>query len=53
MNNLKNYEITETIDKIADSYKCKPVEGMLSYQLEKNVIDGKKHIIQNPSELQK
>jgi len=48
-----NYEITETIDKIADSYKCKPVEGMLSYQLEKNVIDGKKHIIQNPSEMQK
>lgn len=48
-----NYQITETIDKIADSYKCKPVEGMLSYQLEKNVIDGKKHIIQNPNEMQK
>lgn len=48
-----NYQITETIDKIADSYKCKPVEGMLSYQLEKDIIDGKKHIIQNPNEMQK
>lgn len=48
-----NYQITETVDKIAESYKCKPVEGMLSYQLEKNVIDGKKHIIQNPNEMQK
>lgn len=48
-----NYQITETIDKVADSYKCKPVEGMLSYQLEKDIIDGKKHIIQNPSEQQK
>lgn len=48
-----NYQITETVDKIAESYKCKPVEGMLSYQLEKNLIDGKKHIIQNPNEMQK
>jgi hypothetical protein len=49
----QNFQITETIDKIADSYKCKPVEGMLSYQLEKNLIDGTKRIIQNPSEMQK
>lgn len=49
----QNYQITETIDKVADSFKCKPVEGMLSYQLEKNIIDAKKHIIQNPSEAQK
>jgi len=48
-----NYQITEAIDKIADSYKCKPVEGMLSYQLEKDTIDGTKRIIQNPTELQK
>lgn len=48
-----NYSITESIDKIAESYKCKPVEGMLSYQLEKDIIDGTKRIIQNPSELQK
>lgn len=48
-----NYQITEAIDKIAESYKCKPVEGMLSYQLEKDIIDGNKRIIQNPTELQK
>lgn len=48
-----NYQVTEAIDKIADSYKCKPVEGMLSYQLEKDIIDGDKRIIQNPTEVQK
>lgn len=48
-----NYQITETIDKISESYKCKPVEGMLSYQLEKDIIDGPKRIIQNPTEFQK
>lgn len=48
-----NYLITDAIDKIADSYKCKPVEGMLSYQLEKDIIDGQKRIIQNPTELQR
>jgi len=48
-----NYQITEAIDKIAASYHCKPVEGMLSYQLEKDIIDGEKRIIQNPSEQQK
>jgi len=48
-----NYQVTETIEKISESYKCKPVEGMLSYQLEKEVIDGTKRIIQNPTELQK
>lgn len=48
-----NYQVTEAIDKIAESYKCKPVEGMLSYQLEKDIIDGNKRIIQNPTELQK
>jgi len=48
-----NYQVTEAIDKISESYKCKPVEGMLSYQLEKDIIDGSKRIIQNPTELQK
>jgi len=48
-----NYQITEAIDKTALSFKCKPVEGMLSYQLEKDIIDGNKRIIQNPNEQQK
>lgn len=48
-----NYQITETIDKVSEAYKCKPVEGMLSYQLEKDIIDGPKRIIQNPTEFQR
>jgi len=48
-----NFQITEAIDKISASYHCKPVEGMLSYQLEKDIIDGNKRIIQNPSDQQK
>jgi len=48
-----NTAITENIDKIAEAYKSKPVEGMLSYQLARNIIDGEKRIIQNPSEMQK
>lgn len=48
-----NFQVTEVIDKISESYKCKPVEGMLSYQLEKDIIDGDKRIIQNPNEAQK
>lgn len=48
-----NTAITEHIDQIATAYKSKPVEGMLSYQLARNVIDGEKRIIQNPSEMQK
>lgn len=48
-----NFQVTEAIDKCAESYKCKPVEGMLSYQLEKDIIDGDKRIIQNPNEAQK
>lgn len=48
-----NYEITEVIEKVATSFKCKPVEGMLSYQIAKDLIDGDKRIIQNPSDQQK
>merc|ERR1712055_445180 len=49
----ETYEVTETVSKIADAFKCKPVEGMLSHQLEQNRIDGPKTIIQNPSEAQR
>jgi curved DNA binding protein len=49
----ETYEVTDTVSKIAESFKCKPVEGMLSHQLEQNRIDGEKTIIQNPSEAQK
>jgi len=49
----ETYEITDTVTKIAEAFDCKPVEGMLSHQLEQNRIDGEKTIIQNPSEAQK
>lgn len=45
--------MTDAVQKIAESYECKPIEGMLSHQLEQNIIDGAKTIIQNPSEAQR
>jgi len=46
----ENSDVTEVVGKISESFECKPVEGMLSHQLEQNKIDGEKTIIQNPSE---
>ncbi|KAJ3279380.1 Proliferation-associated protein 2G4 [Borealophlyctis nickersoniae] len=48
-----NTEVTEAVQKIADDFECKPVEGMLSHQLQRNILDGTKQIIQNPSDTQK
>lgn len=47
------YSITDTVQKVAESFKCKPVEGMLSHQLKQFKIDGEKTIIQNPNDAQK
>eukprot|EP00794_Sanderia_malayensis_P017632 gene17632-19386_t len=49
----ENNLVTDSIQKVAESFKCKPVEGMLSHQLIRNRIDGDKTIIQNPNEQQK
>merc|ERR1711972_444404 len=49
----ETYEVTETVSKVGEAFDCKPVEGMLSHQLEQNIIDGEKTIIQNPSEAQR
>merc|ERR1712072_1184277 len=49
----ETYIVTDTVQKIAESFECKPVEGMLSHQLNQNVIDGEKTIIQNPTEAQR
>jgi methionine aminopeptidase len=38
---------------VAEAYKCKPIEGMLSHQLKQFKIDGEKTIIQNPNDAQK
>lgn len=45
--------LTDQIQKVAEAFQCKPVEGMLSHQLKRNIIDGEKAIIQNPTEQQR
>ncbi|KAL3918320.1 MAG: hypothetical protein SGPRY_006058 [Prymnesium sp.] len=44
-----NSEITEMISKVAADFKCNPVEGVLSHQMKKHVIDANKVIINKPS----
>lgn len=51
--NENNAAVTEMIDRIASVYHCKPVEGMISYQMTRGIIDGEKKIYQNPSEMQR
>lgn len=41
----KNTEITKAIAQVAEAYKCNPVEGVLSHQMKKHVIDANKTII--------
>jgi len=36
-------KVTDAVQKIAEDYKCKPIEGMLSHQLNQDVIDGEKN----------
>jgi len=40
-----NEEITGMISKVGESYNCTPVEGVLSHQMKKHVIDANKVII--------
>jgi curved DNA binding protein len=49
----ETYDVTDVVGKIGEAFECKPVEGMLSHQIEQNRIDGEKTIIQNPSEAQR
>ncbi|KAG5837947.1 hypothetical protein ANANG_G00218510 [Anguilla anguilla] len=49
----QNTQVTEAWNKIAKSYKCTAIEGMLSHQLKQHVIDGEKTIIQNPTDQQR
>ena len=49
----ENNAVTDAIQKVAESFKCKPISGMLSHQLKQFRIDGEKSIIQNPTEAQK
>ncbi|KIY43987.1 proliferation-associated protein 1 [Fistulina hepatica ATCC 64428] len=49
----KNWAVTEAVGRVAATWDCKPVEGMLSCQQTQNIIDDKKRIILNPSDAQK
>jgi methionine aminopeptidase len=49
----ENNAVTDAIQKVSESFKCKPISGMLSHQLKQFRIDGEKSIIQNPTEAQK
>lgn len=49
----ETYDVTDVVGKVGEAFECKPVEGMLSHQIEQNRIDGEKTIIQNPSEAQR
>ncbi|BFZ54521.1 hypothetical protein PYCC9005_001558 [Savitreella phatthalungensis] len=46
----KNWDVTDAVQKIAESFGCKPCEGILLHNQERNVVAGKKEIILNPSE---
>jgi len=37
-----NTTVTEIIDRIANVFHCKPIEGMISYQMTRGIIDGEK-----------
>merc|ERR1711865_385500 len=44
-----NTQVTEAFGKIAEEFKCKPVQGVLSHQLKKWVIDGNRSIMMGAS----
>lgn len=43
-----NTAITKTIRKVADIFHVNPVEGVLSHEVKRNLIDGNNVIIQRP-----
>eukprot|EP00744_Colponema_vietnamica_P000570 GILI01001011.1.p1 GENE.GILI01001011.1~~GILI01001011.1.p1 ORF type:complete len:393 (+),score=166.27 GILI01001011.1:48-1226(+) len=49
----KNNQVTETIQKISDSFQVQPIEGVLSHQMKKHIIDGNKVIINKQNVEQK
>jgi len=45
----KNTEVTDAIQKVAQQFQCAPLEGVLSHQLKRYVIDGNRVIINKPT----
>lgn len=46
-------QVTEAFGKIAAEFNCKPVQGVLSHQVKKHVIDGNRAIFNAPIEGEK
>jgi len=44
-----NNEVTQVIQKICETFKVNPVEGVLSHEVSRNVIDGNNVILQKPA----
>jgi len=49
----KNTEVTEVIQKVADDFHVTPLEGVLSHQLKRYVIDGQRVILNRAQQDQK
>jgi curved DNA binding protein len=48
-----NFDVTDTVQKVAQEFGVLPMEGMLSTELRRTVLDGQKQIILNPTEEQR
>merc|ERR1711920_1183450 len=42
---MGNSSVTDAFSKVATDFNCKPVQGVLSHQVKKHVIDGNRVII--------
>ncbi|PVU85036.1 hypothetical protein BB559_007237 [Furculomyces boomerangus] len=49
----KSTEISAVASQMAQEFGCKPLEGSLCHDQKRNVIDGTKHIVLNPSSEEK
>jgi curved DNA binding protein len=49
----KNTAVTKIVDQVVKAFDCHALEGMLSQQQERNVINGNKKIILNPTDSQR
>jgi len=48
-----NAQVTDAFNRIAADFNCKPVQGVLSHQVKKHVIDGSRAIVGAPAEGEK
>jgi hypothetical protein len=48
-----NYDVTNIIKTVSDSYKVTPVEGVLSHRMKRDIIDGVETIINHATYDQK